>query len=1182
MNESGDGRRSRRKVWRNVLICVALVWALVLAAVQVVLSPSVLTGLVNDIAADMIDGDVSFGRVSASVLKSFPNLNVTLYDFTMTYPSGRFGDGGAQKPRLMRMGCGDGADTLASFREFSASVNMLSLISGNVRIPSVTLHRPRIFIKSFSDSTSNLNIIRGVGEKADSSSSAGIPGMSVDRVILDGRPVIVYCSEADSLYSFLNLKEMKFSGRLSTVEERSRVSFVVDSLIVSGRRASEVLALGLDRLSVKEHRDHIDLQAKAKTFVATPSLGRLMVPIEISSHLSFPEDTVPAVSLAETSVDVGGLPLRIDAGLRYFGDSLYVSGNAAIDGCRVGDVLRRYGRLLGAKAGDIRTDAVLSADASFDGWYDFGGGRIPSVSAHVSLPDAKVSFRPFMIDGVLGMDVSGEATPEGHVSVRVGRFGFNGPAVRLNVSGTADDLLGGDPLFDVDASLTARLDTVGRRIGSGLKMGGSVDADVKGRIYLSQMDIYRFAEADLKGFVKSPGFGLSSEKDSIGFYADSVNVAFGVMENTWDKTVPEGSRMLAVAAYVDSTRFERYGAMSVTGRKWSLLASNSADVLDRADSGRVHPFAGKLDLGYFALRDSRAASFGVRNGKASFRISPDSSDAGNSVPVIAMKASNGAAFFRYPDARAFARDLDMDFTAKYTVYEKKRRFSRFMDSMAVAYPDVPRDSLFSVLRAKYASEYVIPDWMTEKDFRRMDPDFRLDESIAKYFREWDFSGGISAGRVSVMSPLFPLRTEVSDFSGYLTNDMVDVKSFSLRSGLSSVSAAGRLTGLRRSLLGNGTMKLRLDAEASRLNLNELLAAAAKGDEYRNSRSSEQASLASLDDESFNEAAVTDTLAGAVAAGGASRLIVVPANLEADISLKASDVTYSTVVLNSATSHIRMMHRCLQITNTAASSNVGSLSFEGFYSTPNKENLKTGFRLAMEDITADKVIELMPSVDSIMPALKTFRGNLDGEVAVTASLDTNMNIVMPTLNGVIRLGGENLEIEDNPAVTKVARLLKFKDDSGLHVDRMSVEGQIKDSELEVFPFILDIDRYTLGVSGIQNFDQTFRYHVSVIRSPMVLKFGVDLYGNFDDFRYRIGKAKYRNRNVPVFSVVVDDAVVNLSESIRDIFRKGVDEAVRESRVQEGIEKHKDEIGYTNAVDIQLDSLSEGERIQLEGE
>ena len=149
--------------------------------------------------------------------------------------------------------------------------------------------------------------------------------------------------------------------------------------------------------------------------------------------------------------------------------------------------------------------------------------------------------------------------------------------------------------------------------------------------------------------------------------------------------------------------------------------------------------------------------------------------------------------------------------------------------------------------------------------------------------------------------------------------------------------------------------------------------------------------------------------------------------------------------------------------------------------------------------------------------------------------------------------------------------------------MSVEGLIKDNTLEVFPFVLKVDRYTLAMSGIQNLDMSFRYHISVIDSPIPFRLGIDLYGdNFDDMKFKIGKAKYKSTNVPVFSKVIDQTRLNLKESIAKIYTMGVEKAVQENRRQSAIEEYKKQIDYKDAADMQLDSLSAEEKAQIEAQ
>ena len=84
------------------------------------------------------------------------------------------------------------------------------------------------------------------------------------------------------------------------------------------------------------------------------------------------------------------------------------------------------------------------------------------------------------------------------------------------------------------------------------------------------------------------------------------------------------------------------------------------------------------------------------------------------------------------------------------------------------------------------------------------------------------------------------------------------------------------------------------------------------------------------------------------------------------------------------------------------------------------------------------------------------------------------------------------------------------------------------------------------------------------------------------KFKIGKAKYKNTNVPVFSSVIDTTKINLVSSIRGIFEKGVEAAIAENEKNEAIEKHKQEIGYVRAIDQELVALSKNEEEQIKAE
>jgi hypothetical protein len=277
--------------------------------------------------------------------------------------------------------------------------------------------------------------------------------------------------------------------------------------------------------------------------------------------------------------------------------------------------------------------------------------------------------------------------------------------------------------------------------------------------------------------------------------------------------------------------------------------------------------------------------------------------------------------------------------------------------------------------------------------------------------------------------------------------------------------------------------------------------------------------------------------------------------------------------------LAVKERCVRITNTMATSDIGNVLFEGFYSTRTKSDLKVGVNLSLQEVTAEKVIELMPAIDTLMPLLSNFSGLLSCDLALTSQLDTNMNIVMPSAKGVIRIEGEDLQLVNTPQFTSLAKILMFKDKNVGYVDHLQVEANLSDGQLEIFPFVLKMDKYALAMSGIQNVDTQFRYHVSLIKSPLPFKLGVDLWGNFDDFKFSLCKPKYKTVDVPVFSKVVDDVRIDLSRSIGNIFKTGVDKAISANRSDRQFEAAKQAQGYIPAIQAPSDSLSASELEQI---
>lgn len=1172
--ELSDKKRTRplMKIMK-VLLWIAGIWLGILIALQVLVSPKVLSGIVDKFASEYIDGDLSFSNVRLRMFRHFPNVGISIEDCALTYPAERFDSLEAAGPqaRLVFQGTGETADTLISVRRFSAGINAGALLFGKVSIPHIIVSQPRVFAHSYDSLNANWNIFKMEAE-SDTAETA-LPDIAIGRVRLLRRPHFVYTDSQDSIFAMANVRRMSFNGKYKLNDiENNKISLSVDSMLVAGRIGSDTLSLRLNSLKVDEHEDHMDVSAAARARLATKSFGRMLVPIELSGTVGLPKDSTQTFEFHRFKADIAHIPITLNADLTLGGDAPYISGEFGISGWKVKDFINDFAGNIVPEAKDIKTDASLSFKGEIAG--ELGGDRLPSIKASLTVPKSKNSHKDLAHSVSIALDAVARTDDKGRLNATVSNADISTYGLSFKASLTADDLLGEDPVFGVEAFLKAAVDSLVTFLPDtkGMTAEGTLSADLKGRMKMSQADIYNFAQADLNGSIVSERIHFNSPADSIDIVLDTLNIKIAPETITSRRDSSRSFKIMGITGLLANASFELQDALSFSGRGLEISAMNSIDALLDQDTTRIHPLSGKFQARSLSLKDSEGINIMLRSTANTFRMTPKRGQP--EIPVISVSSENRNILYKDPHNRVILSDATFSGKAAMNTADHRARRKNTLDSLARVYPDVPYDSLMSHWRStRQARE--IPEWMQEEDFRAKDIKVSLNQTAAKYFREWDVDGSLGIRSGMLITPYFPARNSLRGAYMNITNNEISLDSLKITSGNSEIAAKGSLSGLRRALLGRGTYELDLDISTDRMEADALLATLDAGSRFNPEDISKE--MSEVSDEEYLEMVVSDTLS----TSDAQTLIIVPANLRADIRIDGKNIKYSDLTIDRFTSKLTMKERCIQILDTRASTNMGKAELDAFYSTRSKKDISTGFNFNLLDVTSEKVIDMLPAIDTIMPLLKSFKGLINCEIAATANLDTCMNIVMPTLNGVARISGNNLTISENKMFSDLAKKLKFKDSKEARISKMTVEGVIKDNRIEVFPFLVDVDRYTLALSGLQNFDMSYRYHASIIRSPMVFKIGVDLYGpDFDSMKFKIGKAKYKNKKLPVFTAVIDETKINLVKSIRNIYERGVDIAIKENEEQAAIESLKKEIGYVNAAEQNMEELSAEEQKQLE--
>lgn len=1126
-------------------------WIALLLLLEVCLSPTVMSKIVRKVASEYVDGTLEFTKARASIFKRFPSLYVDIEDFCLTYPADRFDQLERQGAQgwLLHHGCGETSDTLASFKSFKASVRMIPLLRGHINVPYLNLDKPRIFAHSYDAENANWNMFRLSGGEEDSDSTSKIPPVSLGKISLSSQPHIVYTDSRDTLFAMLRLKSFDFKGRIANRKvSHNRIGLEIDSLIVAGRLGKDTITFGMQTMKIDENGKTMDINVNARTFLATKSLGRLDVPIKLDAGVSFPEDSVFAVSVERFDANIATIPISLSGHLWFMDESLHIKAEAAINRCNINGLLKGLAKNIVPDADKISTNALLTIKARCDGEYIYETGKLPEADVVISVPQSAISHTALREDISFALDMSAEVDKRGKVNATLNKTDFSASGIGVSLAGKGKDLLGKDPKFSLKGSVAASLEELSRFLPDslGIHASGNILAELEGDMLMSQLDIYRFSDAALKGEVQGRDLNVQMPAEQISAYIRSLDIQLGPEDQKSRRDTTISKRMLAIRGQIDSLDVE-YANLKAKGRELSIIAKSSAEVL-KGDKN-FHHLGGRFAAQRLSVDDGAGSRLVIRETSNGFQVVPDKDNA--KIPILTFTSRNKAIALKSGVQRAGLKDATVIASAKLKDVKKAPRQKRRVRNSET------------------------PEWMKEEDFRKQDIDIRLDEELARYFRQWDFRGSLKVGGGFIASPYFPLKNRLNGFKGRFNSNEINISEFRISSGKSEIHADGKLSGLRRMLTGrkNGMLNLDLNINSDSLDANELLKAYNAGAKF--DEKTQKKHLEHISDNDYQDAIAADT----AAVGGEIQMetLVVPGNINAKVKLNVNNLRYTGLQVDSLTATAIMKERCVQITDTELKSNVGDIGFEGFYASRSKQDIKAGFSVDFKDITAEKVIALMPAIDTLMPPLKSFEGLLNCEIAGTAQLDTNMNIVMPSINGILRITGDNLAVKNNAAFRKLARKLLFKNKKEGHIEHMSVEGVISDNVVEVFPFVLKMDRYTLALSGIQNLDMSFKYHVSLIKSPFLIRLGVDMYGpDFDNMKFKIGRAKYRNPDVPVFTKVIDNTKVNLVKSIENIFVKGAEAAIEENSDMPLLKKFIKDNKYIRAVDQEMEPLSEEEQ------
>ena len=417
-------------------------------------------------------------------------------------------------------------------------------------------------------------------------------------------------------------------------------------------------------------------------------------------------------------------------------------------------------------------------------------------------------------------------------------------------------------------------------------------------------------------------------------------------------------------------------------------------------------------------------------------------------------------------------------------------------------------------------------------------------ATSRLLRRWEARGKINFDKLRLFSRYFPIPMYMEGTNVEYNTNRITLKDARLHLGKSDLRLNGQLSQLRAAALRGGTLKGKLTVQSDLIDCNQLLLAMNRGARFAEA---DEKAPASFNTDSITALEYQNMEIGAqdtLRTDTTTQLMIIPKFLDLSLRTDAKRIQFKDLELENVVGEVVVRDQVLNLSELRMNSNIGDGSLTMVYSTPDEAHASMGLELGLNKILVNKLIDLFPSMDTLVPMLRSFEGVVDCQITATCQTDSTMSVLLPTLNASCFMRGKDMVLLDGETFAEISKTLMFKNKKRNLIDSIAVDLAIKDSKIEVFPFLVEMDRYKVAVGGTHNMDMTFDYHLSVLKSPVPFKLGIDITGNLDDFKFKIVRCKYKDFLQPAKQAELDSTRRNVRELIRDEIRRQIREAAPE--------------------------------------
>ncbi|MDE7462531.1 MAG: AsmA family protein [Muribaculaceae bacterium] len=1053
--------RSALRIIGYTLGGIALFIILLLCGISLFLTPARLTRIVNREASEYLNADINAHHIDYTIWSSFPRFHVytdSIEVISRTLKS--------VSPEIRKLLPAD-ADSLASLRSFSGSINIIDLFLNRYVIHDVKVDGLSLNLVAYNDSINNYNII-----PSTSDNTKRIPYISAHLIDLKNPGQLKYYSKASNTSASLDLKEFC-----------------------------------LTRKEKKERENLYDLSISGKVNASSAGLTILKgFPFSLSGDLQLRFDPF-GVQLIDYGINLGEIKSKLSMSVGIGDDPKLESFDYRISSINLMNLIGYIPKEFMPSLQGIRSDMNIRASARLMSAWRFSSDVFPSIKIDFSTPAGTLDYEvaadnssntasgqlhtyPLSYSPITGIFFfNGEHPDKSYVDIP--RFSVATDGVEVAVSAKVVDLTT-SPLITAAVDIQSDLKKTLRNV-MGL-LPSSIPMNLSGNLHLL---------SDLRFNIES----FSKEGIEKGLYNIEANGALTVDDTRL--TIPSSG--VDVSLNNLSVDFSQ----SLAALTPECITAPTTDVRLRIDRA-----AGKANTGTFNATGLNLSS--SLHSSASY--TPQQLQAGLPIKVglgiekmsyrdIADRFAIAVSNTRLNDTLTSAGSK----TLKNFLSDGLRLQSRRIDIREARNRFVihrPALTLSISERVINAKTHTSPQIAAAPEISKLPAhtpmllSAEIPAGLRTFLSQFSFLSTLDAQRIDLLTPGADKDNHLADVRLALNEDKFSILNASMMLEKTGAHLKGDISNIRNFLMlpasEENPLDVDMEMQLDTVNINTLAHtyAMAKGgvDKIK----------------PHTEVRSSDSIA-----------VVIPRNIRAHINAKAKETIYMNLHLYDLRTNINVLNGIADIPALDISTGFGDASMNLRYDTSRLDSLNFGIGANLDNVNITNFFKNFHGLLEMMPEMKNLTGMLSVGIDGKGQIFPDMYLNMPSVSASLDVTGWNLKVHQSKFIRKITRMMLIESGDDIHIKDMKVNAGIHDNLLQLNPFDFEFDKYKLHLLGINNFNGKLYYHIAVMQSPIPFPFAINIEGMFHDPKLRFGGPKYNlKRAEEVTSQIEENNNINL--------------------------------------------------------